>query len=83
MTRLTFDKSAKDFILSAFGKAVDEEGFIVEKSKPSVRVRTQDGFEIQSSKLGGIVKGSEIYYKSDVASLIDLYDKLEQNQSRG
>jgi hypothetical protein len=83
MTRLTFDKSAKGFVLSAFGKAVDEYGYIVEKAHRHTRVLTQDGMEIKKDSLAGIVKGSEIYYKSDVVSLIDLYDKLEQQQSNG
>lgn len=77
MKTLIFDKSAKQFILSAFDKAVDESGFIIEKSDPSQRVLAQDGQEVEEKDFAGIKKGSEVFIKSDIISLIKLSDSLK------
>lgn len=76
MKAFTFDKSARADILTYLKKAVDGEGYIVEKENLTQRVLTQEGEEIHESKFGGIRKGSEIFIKSDLVSLINLYDYL-------
>lgn len=76
MVNITFEKSAKEQILYFFDKAVDEEGFIVEKSDIDQRVVTPDGEEVTLEEFAGIRKGSEIFIKSDLPSIIDLIDKL-------
>jgi hypothetical protein len=43
---ITFDQSSRLFILDTFDKAVDSEGYIVEKKNLNQRVLTQDGLEI-------------------------------------
>ena len=73
---ITFDVSVKKDILSFFGKTVDENGFLVEKEDFQQKVITQDGEEIKFDDFAGIRKGSEIFIKSDLPSLIDLMDKL-------
>ena len=73
---ITFDASVKKDILSFFGKTVDENGFLVEKDDFQQKVITQDGEEIKFDDFAGIRKGSEIFIKSDLPSLIDLTDKL-------
>ncbi|MBW6471273.1 MAG: hypothetical protein K0A90_08650 [Methanosarcinaceae archaeon] len=73
---ITFDASVKKDILSFFGKTVDEHGFLVEKEDFQQKVITQDGEEIKFDDFAGIRKGSEIFIKSDLPSLIDLTDKL-------
>lgn len=77
MNILTFDNSTKKFILECFGKTLDSEGYLVEKNKPSQRVLTPDGEEIEERQFAGVRKGSEIYIKSDLISLIRLCDALE------
>ncbi len=74
--RLVFDASARDFVLEAFGKSVDSEGYIVEKDNPSQRVVTIDGQEIKKDMFAGVRKGSEIYIKSDIVSLIEMCDDI-------
>jgi hypothetical protein len=73
---LFFESSAKKFILSAFGKTVDQEKFIVEQTDANQRVLTPTGEEIRLSQFAGIRKGSEIYIKSDIASLIEASEHL-------
>lgn len=76
----TFDKSAIDFVLETFGKAVDEQGYLVEADNPKQRVLTKNGEEIKKEKWAGIIKGSERYIKSDITSLIELCDDLNDNR---
>lgn len=79
---LVFDPSARNFVLEAFGKIIDAEGYLVERDKPSQRVLTRDGQEIRCEEFAGVLKGSEIYLKSDLVSLIDLCDSLRRKGQR-
>lgn len=74
---ITFEESAKEKILSFFDKTVDNEGFIVERDEPTQRVITPDGEEIVFEEFAGIRRGSEIFIKSDLTSLMNLADQLE------
>jgi hypothetical protein len=78
MLKVTFDEPMRDFVLEAFGKKVDEAGYLVEKANPSQRVLTKDGQEIKRDMFAGVRKGSEIYVKSDLISLIELCDDLKK-----
>lgn len=74
--KITFsDEESKRFVLEAFDKSIDAEGFIVEKSTGE-RVLARDGEEITLSEFAGIRKGSEVFIKNDLASLIQLSDDL-------
>lgn len=82
MSVITFDKSAREFILESFNKTIDEEGFIVEKSNTEQRVRTPDGDEISELEFAGVKEGSEVFIKSDLLSIIELSDELQsKNES--
>lgn len=76
MSVITFEASAKEEILSFFDKTVDDERYIVEKEDVTQRVITPDGEEVSLEEFAGIRKGSEIFIKSDLPSLINLIDKL-------
>ena len=76
MSTITFDKASADFILEAFGKTVDKEGYIVEKENTKQRVLAEDGQEIEKLQFAGVRKGSEIFIKSDLISLMQLCDVL-------
>ena len=69
---LTFDESVKEEILDLFDKSVDSEGFIVEKDNPQQRVLSKDGQEVNIKEFGGIKKGSEVFIKKDLVSLMRL-----------
>ena len=78
LNKLVFDKNTRGFILSAFDKAVDHEGYIVEKTHLEQRVLSRDGQEVKEEEFAGIRKGSEIFIKSDLPSLIQLCDELSK-----
>lgn len=73
---VTFTPGLKRFILDTFDKDVDKDGYIVEKSDTSQRVLTLDGEEVKLDEFGGIRKGSMIFIKSGLVSMIKLSEKL-------
>lgn len=74
---ISFDKASREFVLDSFDKAVDSEGFIVEKSNLKQRVLTPEGEEIRFEDFAGIKKGSLLFFKRDLPSLIKLSDLME------
>jgi len=73
---ITFDKSAKKFILKAFGKGVNEEKYLVELDNPNQKVLTPDGESLKLENFAGIKKGSEVFIKSDIISLAKMAGDL-------
>jgi hypothetical protein len=71
-TKIIFDNSTRDFVLEAFSKTIDDEGFIVEKCDPSVRVQTPEGEELKKEQLAVITKGSQKFITGDLTSLMKL-----------
>ena len=74
--RITFDSSARDFILDAFGKKL-RDGFIVEKTRPDQKVLTPRGEEIPVKEFAGVRKGSVIFVKSDIVSLVEAAEAMK------
>lgn len=70
--QITFDDSVKEDILDIFDKKVGKDGLIVEKQNPEQKVLTFDGQEISLEEFGGIKKGSEVFIKNDLISLMRL-----------
>ncbi len=75
MKIITFDKSAKEFILDSFDKKVNNESYVVEKETGN-KVIANDGQDLLISQFGGIKKGSEVFIKSDIISVMQLLDSL-------
>ncbi len=71
---ITFQKDLQPLILQAFGKTKDKQGFIVDK-KTRERVITPDGEHLQATDFAGLTKGSVVYLKSDIVSLITYVEK--------
>jgi hypothetical protein len=67
---ITFDDSAVEFVLDAFGNTVDDEGYIV-KEDTGERVLTPEGKPLSPEDLGGIAKGSEIYIEDNYVSVLE------------
>lgn len=67
---ITFDNSAVEFVLDAFGNTVDDEGYIV-KEDTGERVLTPEGKPLSPEDLGGIAKGSEIYIEDNYVSVLE------------
>jgi len=78
--QIIFDKSAKQKILNYFKKEVDERNIIVD-SKNKKKVLTLYGEELHIDDFGGIFVGSEIYVKSDLASIVKFLQRTSQNDS--
>jgi len=74
---IIFDEESKLKILEIMGKVIDSDGFIVEKSDNTQRVLTKDGEEIKLSEFAGVRKGSEIFIKNDINSILELSDIIE------
>lgn len=74
---ITFDSSAKLAVLDLFDAAVDEDGYLVEKGNPTQKILSPDGVEIPLGKFGGVQAGSIQFLRSDLPSLIALYDRLQ------
>ncbi len=74
--KILFHSNVKEFILDAFDKSVRSDGVVIEKSsqQPVIAI---DGQELSIEEFSGIKKGSEIYIKDDITSLIQLRHKLK------
>lgn len=75
MNIISFDKSAKEFILDSFDKKIDSGGYVIEKETGS-KVIANDGQDLTIGQFGGIKKGSEVFIKSDIISVMKLLDSL-------
>ncbi len=75
---VTFDKNLKKEILDIFDKQIDSEGIIVEKDDPTQKVLSPDGDEVSINEFVGITKGSEVFIKSDLPSLI-AFSKISED----
>ena len=73
--KITFDESARAFILDTFGKTA-KNGFIVEKSNTTQKVVTPRGEEIPLKEFAGVRKGSVIFVKIDIVSLVETAESL-------
>ena len=74
---IIFETSAKEEILSYFDKKIDDLGYIVEVENPNQKVLTPDGEEINLQEFAGLRKGSEIFIKSNLPSLIEFSDLIK------
>ncbi len=70
--KITFDESAKGDILDILGKKVKSDGTIVEKKSPYEPVLTFEGEHLTVEDFGGVQKGSEVFIKKDLVSLMRL-----------
>lgn len=74
MFTITFPDSLRELVLGAFNKKADSDGLVIE-ADTGHRVLSHDGQEMTLDEFGGIKKGSEIFIRDDIASLISFYDK--------
>jgi len=74
---ITFDNSAKTKILESFNMTINQNGYIVEKDNPLKIVISPEGDPLELKKFAGIKKGSLVFMRSDITSLINLSDALK------
>lgn len=72
--KLTFDSSARKDVLNFFDKEVNDDNVIVESSSKEPVVGL-DGSEVFEKDFAGIKKGSEVFLKSDLVSMLKLADE--------
>lgn len=72
--RITFDRRFRSRVLSAFGKQIDTDGYVVD-SKTGDHVLSREGEQISGNDFSGVIKGSWIYLKSDILSLIQYAER--------
>ncbi len=70
--KITFDEKSKSEVLDILDKAVDASGYIVEKDNANQKVLNIDGEEVKIEEFAGIRKGSEVFIKNDLPSLMEL-----------
>jgi len=77
MLNLTFSDNieTKKFILEVFNKTIDADGFIID-IQTKKRIIDSEGQQITIDEFGGIVNGSEIFFKNNIISLVDLYTNV-------
>lgn len=68
VSTIVYDKSMRGVILQALDKRVDDDDYLIDSSGDLVL--TSSGEQIKEKDFGGIIKGSEIYLKKDIDSLI-------------
>ncbi len=73
---IVFDEASKQSLLRIMNKSIDSQGFIVEKDNPSERVLTKDGEEIKLEEFAGVRKGSEVFIKNDINSILELAESF-------
>ena len=78
LSYITFDNSSKEFVLGVLGKSIDHDGYIVE-ADTGVRVLGQDGEPIHSDDFGGVRKGSEIFFKNDLPSVLNALQEASKS----
>jgi len=72
--KLLFTEKAIPLILEAYGKSINDDGIIID-TKTGEPVYTKTGELIPISNFGGIKKGSEIFLKDDLGTIINLVEE--------
>ncbi len=79
---ILFDKTSKDFVLEIFQKQQNEEGYITEKGNPDQKILSKvDSEEVRYEDFAGVKKGSEIFFKADLISIIRISDELKEDEN--
>jgi hypothetical protein len=69
--KLLFNEAALPFILEVFDKTINEDGLIIDMNNGEP-LQTTEGEFLTKYKFGGIKKGSEIFLKDDLLTVIKL-----------
>lgn len=78
---ITFHKSLKKEILKPFNKGIDREKFVVENKDGKRVLSKETGEEIRLTDFAGITKGSVVFLKSDIVSLIKYVESKNESAS--
>lgn len=73
-TTLTFEEGAEEFVIEAFGRTVNDDGYIVDPETGEVET-SPEGEQLTVEHFAGIEKGSEIFLSDDFMSLVNHVDR--------
>lgn len=71
--KIFFTSKTSSLILEAFGKSENEDGYLIDSLTKEL-ILTPENEEIHISKFGGLKKGSEIFLKNDLSTIINLVE---------
>lgn len=77
-TTLTFDESAAEFVLESFGRAVDDEGYVIDP-ETGRRETTENGEDIHKDEFTGVENGSIIFLDDDFTTLVNHVKRRRHN----
>jgi hypothetical protein len=69
--KMLFNEQALPLILEIFGKTINDDGLIIDMNTGEP-ILTPEGEFLTKEKFGGIKKGSEIFLKDDLLTVINL-----------
>lgn len=69
-TTLTFDETAAEYIIEAFGKDVDDEGYVIDPENGE-RETIDAGEELHIDHFAGVEEGSIIFLDDDFNTLVE------------
>lgn len=69
-TILTFDESASEDVLEAFGRSMDGKGYVT-NPETGEREATENGEEVHKDRFAGLERGSIIFLDDDFNTLVD------------
>lgn len=72
-SKILFTEEALPFILRAFNKSIGENGTIIDNETGEI-VFSPEGEELTLSELGAIKKGSQLFLKDDILSIMNIVD---------
>lgn len=67
---LTFDESAAEFVLQAFGRKIDDEGYVVNPNTGKREV-SPEGDELRAEAFAGVERGSLLFLDDNFDSLVE------------
>lgn len=76
---IVFEESRADYLLDLFDKTEDEEGYIVDPETDQRVTSPDDGQPIKTEELGVVGRGSEIFVRDEVDSIVEFVNTQHED----
>lgn len=76
---IVFEESRTDYLLDLFDKEEDEDGYIVDPEKNQRVTPPGSDKPIKTEDLGVVGRGSELFVKDEVDSIVELVNSQHEN----
>jgi hypothetical protein len=77
---IVYDHRLKKEVLGLFGKELNSNGYIIQKNTKELVLAKNDVLPIHIDNFAGIEKGSEVFIRSDITSLIEYVEEKTQRR---